>query len=190
MSKRRLTLALAALGAAATLAAGCGGGGGSSATTTSEGVSTDTWADGFCNAFSDWANALKPVAQTLTSTPTKANLQSAGDDIKSANKTLANDLKALGRPSIERGEEARNAVNNLADEVRADSDKISDALSDLASVSDVVAAAGVVTSTLTTLQTQVNDTVSHLNAISADSGDSLKDAIADASSCQSLTAGS
>src|SRR5262245_12161280 len=82
MRSRRSALCLAVASAAAVLVAGCGGGGSSATTssTTSEAVPTDTWANGFCSAFSDWANSLKDVAQTFQSAPTKASLQSAADD--------------------------------------------------------------------------------------------------------------
>ena len=113
--------------------AGCGGGGGDSsstssstttATSTESTASAGDWANGFCGAFKDWANTLKPIGQSLQSNPTKENLQSAGDDIKGANETLADDLKGLGKPDISGGDEAKSAVNTLADQIKADSDAI------------------------------------------------------------------
>jgi hypothetical protein len=189
----RLLLALTVLATTAAFVAGCGGSGGGSSTTTESTTTTTTesnasagdWANGFCGAFKDWANTLKPIGQSLQSNPTKDNLESAGDDIKGANETLADDLKGLGKPDISGGDEAKSAVNTLADQIKEDSDTISNALSDISTAGELVAAASAVSSTLLTLQSQVKNTLSQLKTINADNG-TLKDAFNDASNCQSL----
>ena len=195
MSRARAAILLAALGVAVPFVAGCGGGddGGSSstaasttATSTESTSSAADWANGFCGAFKDWGNTLKPIGQSLQSNPTRDNLESAADDIKDANETLSDDLKGLGRPEISGGDEARSAVNTLADQIREDSDTISNALSDVSSAGELVAAASAVSTTLLTLQSQVKNTLSQLKAINADNG-SLKDAFNDASNCKSLS---
>lgn len=198
MLRPRATALLAASLIAVPFVAGCGGGGGgdSSSTTTSETMtavtstestaSANDWANGFCGAFKDWSNTLKPIGQSLQSNPTKDNLKSAADDIKGANATLSDDLKGLGKPDISGGEDARTAVNTLADQIRADSDSISNALSDVSTASELVAAASAISTTLLNLQNQVNNTLDQLKGI--DSG-SLKDAFKNASTCQSLQNG-
>jgi hypothetical protein len=181
------------VGIAAPVLAGCGGGGSNdtsstttSTTTTTESTTSATdWANGFCGAFKDWANALKPIGQSLQSNPTKANLQSAGDDIKSANETLADDLKGLGRPDVSGADEVKNVVNQLADEIRSDSDKITSALSDVSTATELVTAASAVSTTLLTMQSQIQNSVSQLKSIN-DSRGSLRDAINNASTCKAL----
>jgi hypothetical protein len=192
MLRPRATAVVAASLIAVPFVAGCGGGGSNTttsstttATTTESNASAADWANGFCGAFKDWANSLKPIGQSLQSNPTKDNLQSAADDIKGANETLSDDLKGLGKPDISGGDEAKSAVNTLADQIKEDSDTISNALSDVSTAGELVAAASAVSTTLLTLQNQVNNTLSQLKAINADNG-SLKDAFNDASNCQSL----
>lgn len=200
MLRSRAALLVVPVALAALLAAGCGGGGGGSATTsesttTTTATTTETetatpaaeWANGFCGAFKDWANALKPIGQSLQSNPTKDNLQSAVNDIKNANDTLANDLKGLGRPDISGADEVNTAVNTLADEIGTDSDTITNALSNLSTTTELVAAATAVSTTLLTLQTQVKDTLTQLKAINASQSGSLKDAFNNASNCTSLS---
>ena len=187
---RRFALPVAALAVALPLAAGCGGGGGGGSTTTTTSTQTTAaagdWANGFCSAFKDWTAALKPIAQSLQNTPTKANLQSSVGDIKDANKTLADDLKGLGKPDVSGGGQAKDVVDNLADQIKSDSDQIAGALDNLSTTSDLVAAAGVVTNTLLTLQSQVADALTQLKTISSNAGDSLKSAINNATACQSF----
>ena len=98
----------------------------------------------------------------------------------------ADDLKGLGKPDISGGDEAKSAVNTLADQIKADSDAISNALSDVSTAGELVAAASAVSTTLLTLQSQVKNTLNELKAINADNG-SLKDAFNGASNCKSLS---
>jgi hypothetical protein len=183
---RRLLLSLATLAMATTLLAGCGGGGGSS-TSSSGTQSAGDWANGFCGAFKDWASALKPIGKDLQSNPTKANLQSAADEIKTANETLASDLKGLGKPDVAGGQQAKDVVSKLADQIKADSDKVSSALKNISTTSDLISAAGVVSTTLLELESQVKEAVASLKAISQDQSGALKDAVDNASNCKSLT---
>jgi hypothetical protein len=154
----------------------------SSASTASAG----DWANGFCTAFKDWAAALTPIGQSLQNTPTKENLQSSVDTIKSANAALADDLKGLDKPDVEGGGQAKDVVDTLADQVKSDSDKIASSLDNLSTTSDLVAAASAVTTTLLTLQNQVKDALSQLKTISANAHDSLKNALTSATACQTV----
>ena len=96
------------------------------------------WVNGFCSAFKDWTSALKPIAQSLQSTPTKENLQSSVGDIKDANKTLADDLKGLGKPDVSGGGQAKDVVDKLADQIKSELDQIAGALDNLSTTSDLV----------------------------------------------------
>jgi hypothetical protein len=184
----RLLVILASLSVAVVLVAGCGGGGGGSSTSSSGNTeSAGDWANGFCGAFKDWTTTLKPIGQSLQSNPTKANLQSAADKITTANETLASELKNLGKPDIEGGGQAKDVVNHLGDQIKSDSDKVSSAMKNISTTSDLISAAGVVSTTLLELQSQVKEAVASLKAISQDQSDKLKNAIDSASNCKALT---
>jgi len=186
---RPLLVTVAVLAIAVPLVAGCGGGG-SSTTTSTNGATTSAteWAGGFCSAFSTWASTLKPIGQDLQTNPTKENLQSSADKIRSANDELATDLRSLGKPDLPRAQEAKNVVDDLADQIKKDSDTISQALSNTSTVSEIVQAAATISTSLVNLQTQVQDAVLQLNSI--DKTDSLKNAFNDASACKTLNASS
>ena len=194
---RRFAVPVAVLAVALPLAAGCGGGGGGSTTSSTTSSTTTTTSTrsrrpratgrtGSARRSRTGRTALKPIAQSLQSTPTKENLQSSVGDIKDANKTLADDLKGLGKPDVSGGGQAKDVVDQLADQIKSDSDQIAGALDNLSTTSDLVAAAGVVTNTLLTLQSQVTDALTQLKTISANAGDSLKSAITNATACQSF----
>ena len=176
--------------AAVLLLAGCGGGGSSDTTTTTALQSATEWAGDFCGAFSTWKSSLGPIGQSLLSNPTKKSLQAAGDDIRPVDQHRvlagADDLKSLGKPPLPRGEEARSVVDQLATDNNNDSDKISNAVSNASTVSDIVDAASVVSTTLVQVETQVQDAVTDLKAIRADEDNSLKQAFADAPACADL----
>jgi polyhydroxyalkanoate synthesis regulator phasin len=108
--------------------------------------------------------------------------------IRSANEELASDLKSLGKPDLPRAQEAKNVVDNLADQIKADSDKISQALKNTSTVSEIVQGAAAISTSLVNLQTQVQSAVSQLNSI--DKTDSLKNAFNDASACKALQSSS
>jgi hypothetical protein len=184
------TLGTLAVLVAGLLLAGCGGGGSSttssSGTTTSATASATDWANGVCSAFSTWVSALKPISQNLQSNPTKSNLEAAGNDVKDANQALVDDLKSLGKPESSRGAEAKNVIDTLAGEIKTDTDQISSALTDVSGVSGIVSAASVVSSTLITMGTQVEESLNQLASIDKDQGGALEQAFSDASACKSL----
>src|SRR5262245_44295433 len=75
--------------AAVAVAAGCGGGGGST-TTLSESAS---WANGLCSAVSTWQTSLQSTIDTLKNgNLSKDSLNSAADDVTSANDELKSSL--------------------------------------------------------------------------------------------------
>ena len=187
---RPLLVTVAVLAIAVSLVAGCGGGGSSTTTSSTNGTtaSATEWAGGFCNAFSTWASTLKPIGQDLQTNPTKENLESSADKIRSANDELADDLKSLGRPDLPRAQEAKNVVDDLADQIQKDSDTISQALSNTSTVSELIQAAATISTSLVNLQTQVQSAVSQLNSI--DKTGSLKDAFNDAPECKALQSSS
>lgn len=190
---RRFAVPLAALAVAIPLVAGCGGGGGDESSTTTSSTTTEAtssatdWANGFCSAFKDWSSTMTGIGQDLQGNPTKDNLQATGDKIRGANDDLADGLETLGRPDIDNGDQAKDVVDRLGDQIRSDSDQIAGALTNIANATDIVAAASTITTSLTTLQTQVNNALSELKRIGASQKEALKEALANATSCQSVT---
>jgi hypothetical protein len=181
MSRFRISIAaLVALGAL--VAAGCGGG-------DDEANATTQWADGLCSAVTTWQDSLSQTAQTLKEGGlSKDGLSSAVDDAKSATDTLIDDVKGLGKPDTDAGQQAKDSVDQLTTSLQGDLGTIESAVSGASGVSGVLSAVSVVSQTLVTMGSQVTSTVTGLQSL--DAGQELQQAFDDASSCDSLTSGS
>lgn len=184
MSKRLLIAA--AVAAAAVVAAGCGG---SSDSSSSDTTPTTEWADGLCTAITTWTDSLKEIVPTVTGgNLSKNSLTAAVDDAKSATETFTTSLGDLGKPDTEAGQQAKVAVDQLATDVKADMAKIEDAVAGASGAAGLLAAVPVISSTLKTAGDQVSSTVSTVQGL--DAKGELQSAFKDATSCQSVTAGS
>ena len=175
-------LSLAALLVVGVLAAGCG-------SDDSEPSSPTDWADGVCTAITTWTDSIKSAADPIKSGDiSEDSLQSAADDVKSATDTLESDLKDLGKPDTEAGQQAKDSLDQLSSDLSTDTDTITSAVEDVSGVSGIAAAATTVATTLTKMQTQVTSTYTSLTQL--DAKGELKTAFQEASSCQQLTSAS
>jgi hypothetical protein len=163
------------------LAAGCGGGddGGSSAT---------EWADGVCSAITDWSDSLESTTQSLRSgSLSEDELRSAVDDFESATNDFVDDLRGLGTPETEAGQEAKESVDQLADDVDEGVSRIESAVddaSDGSGVGEVITAIG---TSLATMGQQLSATFARLQQL--DPQGELEQAFNDADSCDELRSG-
>jgi phage-related protein len=172
----RLTLVLVVL-STAVAAAGCGG-------SSSSASSADDWANGLCSALVTWTNSVKSAAGSLKGDMTKDGLESATGDITSASDTLVSDLKDLGKPDTEGGQQAKDAVDQLSGEIEQDVENMQSTV-DKASETGALAAASSVAATLTTMGTQIGSAAAKLG--DADPGGELKQAFQSSSACKTLS---
>ena len=103
---------------------------------------------------------------------------------KSATETLSSDLKGLGKPDTQAGQQAKDSLDQLSTSLQKDVTTIENAVKGVSGVSGVVAAVSTLTTTLATMGTQVKATFTDLQGL--DKGE-LKDAFASSSACNSLT---
>lgn len=157
----------------ALLAASCGG--------SDETSGTTDWANGVCSAISTWTSTIQTAAQSVQSNPTKEGLQSAADDAEQATKTFVADLRELGKPDTDAGEQAKSSLDALADELETSADEISSAVD---SSAGALAAISTVTATLTAMGDQISSTFQQLEQLDA-SGE-LETAFEQADSCDEL----
>jgi ABC-type transporter Mla subunit MlaD len=177
--RSRRALALGLLAVAIPLATGCGGDddGGSSATT--------EWADGVCTAISTWGDSITATGESLRAGATDADdLRTAVDEFEDATQTFVDDLRELGRPDTEAGDEAQEALEQLADDVDENVSKISEAVEEAEGVSEIVEAATSVSGTLSTMGQQLSSTFAELQQLEA--ADELEEAFRDADACDEL----
>ena len=118
---RAVRFVIAALVLAALLAAaGCGGSSSNSSSNSSSSneSSASDWASGLCTALTTWTNSVKSAgdksrAMSPRTASTPPPTTSRGDD------TLVSDLKDLGKPNTEQGQDAKKAMDKLSTRSRA-----------------------------------------------------------------------
>jgi ABC-type transporter Mla subunit MlaD len=185
---RRLVFAAVPVLVLAALAAGCGGGSSSSSSTSAAGsTSTQQWADDFCSAVTTWESSITQVTDSLKGGGvTKDDLEQAANDVQSASKTFVDDLKGLGTPDTESGQQAKESLDQLTNELSQDETAIENAVKNVSGVAEVLTAVSSVASTLATMSTQLKSTYDELQQL--DAAGELKSAFENAGSCGGLTA--
>jgi hypothetical protein len=177
--------------AAALLAAGCGGGDSSAGGTTagtgtgSEATPATDWANSVCDAFTTWQSSITAAGQSVGDNPSEEGIKDAGDQIRTATQTLADDLRGLGRPDTEGGQQAKDAIDELATNLEASLQKIQDATDNASGTAGAVAAATAIGNNLVEMGNQVSTASQRLE--DTDAQGELKDAFANAESCAGLT---
>jgi hypothetical protein len=176
---RRLAFAALPLAALAFLAAGCGGGSSSSDTSP-----TTEWAGNLCTAIVTWTDSLTASVNSLKSGDlSKDALQGVANDAKSSTETLIDDLKGLGKPDTQAGQDAQDTLNQLADELQNDVDEIDSAVND--SSASTLSTISTVSTTLGTMGNQLSTAFSQLEQLDAQG--ELEAAFKQADSCDQLT---
>jgi methyl-accepting chemotaxis protein len=176
----RWLIAVASLVAALSLAAaGCGGG------DDNGGESASAWADDLCGSLSTWTDSIDSTVNELRQNPSKDQLESATSDVKDATDTLLDDLKGLGAPDTDDGQEAKQTVDDLSTHVEDGVDTVQNAVDDASGASGMLNAISVASSTLATLLQDIKTAVQKLEGLNP--GGELQSALQDSSSCQSLS---
>lgn len=178
--RRRRKVALGAVVlAAAAFAAGCG----------SDEPQADPaveWADGVCSSLVTWKDSISSIGESLTGGGiSQSALSDAADDAEAATNTLLDDLRDLGRPETDAGDEAQDAVESLADEIEQAKQEIEDAVDGVEGLGDVLGAVSTVSTSLATISDEISSTYDTLQEL--DPEGELRDAFEQASSCDELT---
>ena len=175
---------LVAIGVAllAIAAAGCGGGD-DAAETTTEATPASEWADGFCTAVSTWQSSLEDITGRFTSLSSLSseNLQAAADDAKTATDELIEDIRALGTPDTQSGEE----IDDLGSTLETELDSIQATLDETSGITELPGALKDVSSSIAAMTTAFSDTYSTIRDAGAE--DELRDALESSSACDDVT---
>ncbi len=176
------TITLVALSTALAFAlVGCGGGNSASTTTTS----TTDWANGFCTAYTTWKDSIKSIGDQLTSSLSKEGLDTAATDTKTATQKFSDDLKALGKPDTQSGQEVKSSVDQLATTLQDDLTKIEDTANGVSGLSGIPSAATTISGTITAMGAAVTSTLQTIQNANV-KGD-LKTAFDQAPACKGVT---
>jgi phage-related protein len=172
---------------AAIVAAGCGGGSSSSGGTGTESSATaaDDWANSVCEAFVAWNNSITDAGQGIRDNPSEEGIRTAGEQIQSATQTLADDLRGLGRPDTESGQQAKDTIDQLATNLDTSLQKINEAMDNASGTAGAVTAASTIGTTLVEMADHVSTAFQHLQEIDAQG--ELQSAFEQGDSCAGLT---
>jgi ATP-dependent exoDNAse (exonuclease V) beta subunit len=168
------------LAALALLAAGCGGDGNGG----DETLSTTEWAEGLCSSITTWTESLQSAAEPLTGgNLSEEALQEAADDVESSTETFTEDLKDLGTPDTEAGQEAKDLLDGLDEELDDDLQQIQSAAEN-ASAGNILTTVSTVSATLGEMAQQISATFQELDQL--DASNELEQAFEEADSCDEI----
>ena len=163
--------------------AACGSGGSNTTTSTAAGgTSAEQWANGVCSSFTAWTKSLESIKTSVTSQPSKSQLQKAEQQIESATETLARSLKQLGKPDTAQGEAAKKNLDALATSLQNGMNQLKKTLNSSSGAAGTLSQISAITATLTTMANSLKLAGGNLKNF-APSGE-LKQAFQQASACQ------
>lgn len=163
----------------AAVAAGCGG---------DDEASAADWAGDVCSAFSDWTNSLESAAEPLRSGDiSEDSIDDAVSDLADATEQFVDDIRGLGPPDTDAGEEAQEELDGLADDLSEGVDDIRETV-DNASASGAAAALAEIGNTLTRMASEAQSAFSRIEGLEA--ADELESAFRDAPECEELSGSS
>jgi gas vesicle protein len=173
---------LLAVTALAACSAGCGGGSASP---------TEQWAGSVCTAMDDWATQINGYADDIRSqlqspsADTAANIQATVTKGAEATEKLAADLKAVGPPPSQDGQNAKSLIDALASQIEqtvASVQSEAEAIQAATSATEAAAAIATIAGDVSAVVAQGKSTVESLQTLNGE----LKDALDSEDSCKQL----
>ena len=168
----------------AVVSAGCGGGDESSTSTAAE------WADGFCSAVTTWTDELQRIRDELgnPSSLSLDTLRGAVDEVDAATETFVEDVRGLGAPETESGQEVEDSLQTLADTVESEKADVQTAVEDASGITGIAETVTAIGTSLSAMGTAVQEALTAIQ--NADVGRELETAFEQTDSCNELTGSS
>jgi len=172
-----LVLCVASL---ALVAAGCGGDDSSEASAAAE------WADEFCTITREWGDELQRIGDEVGDLQSLSSdaIREAGEEADAATDAYVEDVRALGRPETESGQEVEDSLETLADEIEAESAEIEDAIEDASGITGIATTAREISTSLVAMFTALEQALEALEA--ADVDGELETALGESDACDDL----
>lgn len=92
-------------------------------------VETTEWADSVCASLGEWRGAITSLADVQGELTAEA-LENSLDEADSATDELVDDLRSLGPPDLDAGDEAERALDDAAEGLRGSYDALREAAQD------------------------------------------------------------
>lgn len=155
--------------------------------------SATTWADSVCTSLATWRSSITSLADVSGVTLTPESLGDKLDTAENATQTLVTELKDLGPPDLDSGDELKQQLDSAATEIKSSFDTLkqgAEAATEADSPGDFIEALTALGPQFQALLDTMSTTVDDLqNAnVAEDTKAELQQAFSDATSCQQLQA--
>jgi hypothetical protein len=154
--------------------------------------STQEWADEVCTSLSDWRDSITSLADVGGEPLTADSLRDRLSEAEDATSELVAQLRDLGAPDLESGDELKEELDDATAELESSFDALQESAEQAADApaGEFLGELAELASDFAALQTAIGQTVTTLeNAdVAEESKAELEQAFADSSSCQSLRA--
>jgi hypothetical protein len=153
--------------------------------------SAASWADSVCSSIDEWRSSVTSLADVSGGSLSKDSLRQKISDGRAATDRLVTELRDLGPPDLEAGDELKDKLNTDADELRSGYDSLSsraqDAL-DASSVSGFLSGLAALATPFQNLVNRISTTLQDLRDanVSADARAELQRAFDDSEACKKL----
>ena len=154
---------------------------------------TTEWAGSVCTSFATWKTSIESLADVSGGSLDAEMLQQKVDDAQAATSTLVTELKDLGAPDLEAGDELQQELSSSADEIQSSVDTLkqgAEQAADAGSPTEFLQELAALAPQFQALFDQISATINGLQDanVSDDAKAELQTAFADAGSCQQLQA--
>jgi methyl-accepting chemotaxis protein len=163
--------------ALALVAAGCGGGDDGP-----EASATDEWAESFCTAVSTWRTELDQIVEGVS--PTSESIEQAVEDASDATDSFLDELRDLGGPDTESGDEIESAVDAFSDTVETEKASVEEAVEDVDDLSGIAGAASAVSTSVSTMAAALQTAIQTIE--NADVEGEVRTALENTPACDQL----
>jgi hypothetical protein len=149
----------------ALVASGCGGD-----DEPSGGTATAAWAADFCSAVTTWTDELQRIGDDLDdpSALDTDSIEQAADDLNAATEEFVDDVRALGPPDTDSGQEVEDSLDTLADTLETERADIEDAVQDVSGLSEIPGAISAIGTSLTAMGNAFSDALEALEDADVD----------------------
>jgi hypothetical protein len=161
--------------------------------TEEERLTTEEWADEVCTSLVDWRTSITSLADVGGEPLTADTLRDRLSDAEDATSDLVQNLRDLGPPDLEAGDELESELDDATAELESSFDALKESADEAADApaSEFLGELADLASDFAALQAAIAETVTTLQDadVAEESKAELQQAFADSSSCQELQAG-
>ncbi len=152
---------------------------------------TSAWADSVCSSIATWRSSITSLADVSEGTLSRDALRERLDDAQAATEELVTELKDLGPPDTEAGDELEQELDAAADDLETSYENLqagAEEALDTDSPTDFLRALADLAPDFQTLLTSIATTIDTLEStdVAGESSDEVRQAFEDSDECQAL----